>query len=126
MGRDARNNQNSPEGKPPSIEWTPAVDSLGVRLAVGDYILMREGEGFHPIFEVKGYKPDLSPQAPPGAGIITIIAIGQIPILPGARIMGFRVSPTRETPQEQQEAETTPASRVVLTGDFDGRKPEPS
>ncbi len=111
MGRDARNNPNSQEGKP--LEFTPATDMLGTRLAIGDLVLMQPGPGFQPIYELVECRPDLRPGVPAGAHALVFVSQFPAAVLPGSAVPGVRVAIRRDNPEEQQKAEE-PSNVIVM------------
>ncbi len=123
MGRDARLNPNSQEGK--TLEFTPATDLMGTRLAIGDLLLMTAGQGaFQPIYELVACKPDLRPGAPPGAHMLMFVSQFPAGIIAGSAVPGVRVAMRRDDPQEEKSAQEPP-SMIVLPGGADTGRKEP-
>lgn len=113
MGRDARNNENSQEGK--ALTFTPACDMMGTRLAIGDLVVLQPGPNFQPIYQLVECKPDLRPGAPAGAHMLMLVSECPMGVLPHGVIPGLRVAVRRDDPQEQAQAQQPP-SLIVLPG----------
>lgn len=122
MGRDARLNPNSQEGKP--LEFTPATDMLGTRLAIGDLVLMQPGPAFQPIYELTECRPDLRPGVPAGAHMLVFASQFPAGVTPGAAVPGVRVALRRDNPEEQQKAEE-PSNLIVMPGSDTPRREVP-
>ena len=116
MGRDARNNENSQEGK--ALVFTPACDMMGTRLAIGDLVVLQPGPQFQPIYQLVECKPDLRPGAPNGAHLLMLVSECPMGVLPNGIVPGLRVAVRRDDPKEPSKAEEPP-SLIVLPGGAD-------